>query len=102
MGPKKDVIDIVTELGGIKTTGSAQKLIEERLDGTNFSKLSLIKNETVLRKIANAIVLCDPDSVFINTGSDEDRQFIRDLSIGKGEESKLPMELLSSSVCIML
>jgi phosphoenolpyruvate carboxykinase (GTP) len=92
MGPKKDVIDIVTELGGIKTNESAQKLIEERLDATNLSKLSLIKNESVLRKIANAIVLCDPDSVFINTASDEDRQFIRDLSIEKGEESKLPIE----------
>jgi len=92
MGPKKDVIDIVTELGGIKTNESAQKLIGERLDATNLSKLSLIKNESVLRKIANAIVLCDPDSVFINTASDEDRQFIRDLSIEKGEESKLPME----------
>jgi phosphoenolpyruvate carboxykinase (GTP) len=92
MGPKKDVIDIVTELGGIKTNESAQKLIEERLDATNLSKLSLIKNESVLCKIANAIVLCDPDSVFINTASDEDRQFIRDLSIEKGEESKLPMD----------
>ena len=92
MGPKKDVIDIVTELGGIKTNEAAKKLIEERLDATNLSKLSPIKNESVLRKIANAIVLCDPDSVFINTGSDEDRQFIRDLSIEKGEESKLPME----------
>ncbi len=92
MGPKKDVIDIVTELGGIKTNEAAQKLIEERLDATNLAKLSLIKNESVLRKIANAILLCDPDSVFINTASDEDRQFIRDLSIEKGEESKLPME----------
>ena len=92
MGPKKDVIDIVTELGGIKTIESAQKLIEKRLDATNLSKLSLIKNQSVLQKIANAIVLCDPDSVFINTASDADRQFIRDLSIEKGEESKLPME----------
>ena len=92
MGPKKDVIDIVTELGGKKTNESAQKLIEERLDATNLAKLSPIKNESVLRKIANAIVLCDPDSVFINTASDEDRQFIRDLSIEKGEESKLSME----------
>ncbi|MEX1329234.1 MAG: phosphoenolpyruvate carboxykinase, partial [Desulfobacterales bacterium] len=85
MGPKKDVIDIVTELGGIKTIESAQKFIEKRLDATNLSKLSLIKNQSVLQKIANAIVLCDPDSVFINTASDADRQFIRDLSIEKGE-----------------
>ena len=92
MGPIKDVIDIVTELGGIKTTESAQNLINERLDAANLSKLSRVKNEAALGKIANAIVLCDPDSVFINTGWDEDRQFIRDLAIEKGEESKLPME----------
>ncbi|MGD9286132.1 MAG: phosphoenolpyruvate carboxykinase (GTP) [Desulfobacterales bacterium] len=92
MGPIKDVIDIVTELGAIKTSEAAQRLIEERLDENNLSKLSLIKNESVLRKIANAIVLCNPDSVFINTASAEDRQFIRELSLKKGEESKLPME----------
>ena len=92
MGPKKDVIDIVTELGGIKTYDAVQKLIEEKLDAANLAKLSPIKNEAVLRKIANAIVLCDPDSVFINTASKDDRQFVKDLSIEKGEESKLPMD----------
>ena len=38
-------------------------------------------------KIANAIAMCRPDSVFINTGSETDRQFIRDLAIERGEES---------------
>ena len=92
MGPKKDVIDIVAELGGIKTIESARKLLEERLDDINGSKLNRIKNEAVLQKIANAIVLCDPDRVFINTGSEADRQFVRNLALEKGEESKLPME----------
>ncbi len=81
MGPKKDVIDIVTELGGIRTIADAQKLFQERIDATHLAKLSQIKNEAVRLKIANAIVLCDPDSVFINTASDEDRQFIKDLSL---------------------
>ena len=92
MGPKKDVIDIVAELGGIKTIESARNLLEERLDDINGSKLNRIKNEAVLQKIANAIVLCDPDRVFINTGSEADRQFVRNLALEKGEESKLPME----------
>ena len=92
MGPKKDVIDIVAELGGIKTIESARTLLEERLDEVNGSKLNRIKNEAVLQKIANAIVLCDPDRVFINTGSQEDRQFVRNLALEKGEESQLPME----------
>ena len=92
MGPQKDVIDIVTELGGIRTAEAADKLFEERLDAVQLAKLNRIKNEAVRLKIANSIVLCDPDSVFINTGSDEDRQFIKDLSLEKGEEKKLPME----------
>jgi len=92
MGPQKDVIDIVTELGGIKTQEAAQEVFEDKLDAVNLSKLNEIKNEAVRLKIANAIVLCGPDSVFIDSGSEEDRQYIRDLSLEKGEESKLPME----------
>jgi len=92
MGPKKDVIDIVTELGGVRTTEAAEKVFAERITSDQLAKLDKIKNEAVRMKIANAIVLCDPDSVFINTASDEDRQFIRELSLEKGEEKTLPME----------
>ncbi len=92
MGPKKDVIDIVTELGGIRTAEAADKLFAERVETAQLAKLDQIKNEAVRIKIANAIVLCDPESVFINTASDEDRQFIKNLSLEKGEEKKLPME----------
>ena len=92
MGPKKDVIDIVTELGGIKNSEAADKLLKERLEADHLAKLNEVKNEAVRLKIANAIALCDPDDVFINTASDQDRQFIRDLSLEKGEEKALPME----------
>jgi phosphoenolpyruvate carboxykinase (GTP) len=92
MAPKKDVIDIVTELGGIRTAEAADKLFEARVEAAQLTKLNRIKNEAVRLKIANAIALCDPDKVFIDTASDEDRQFIKDLSLEKGEEKKLPME----------
>ena len=92
MGLKKDVIDIVTELGGIKNSDAADKLFADRLEAEQLSRLDKIKNEAVRLKIANAIVLCDPDKVFINTGSEADRQFIKDLSLEKGEEKALPME----------
>jgi phosphoenolpyruvate carboxykinase (GTP) len=92
MGPQKDVIDIVTELGGLKTQESAREIFEDKLDAVNLSKLNQIKNEAVRLKIANAIVLCGPDSVFIDSGSEEDRQYIRDLSLEKGEEASLPMD----------
>ena len=92
MGPNKDCIDIATELGGIKTLEAAGQLFEKKMDEANLAKLQKINNSDILKKIANAISICDPDSVFINTGSEADRQFIRDLAIEKGEESKLPME----------
>ena len=92
MGPIKDVMDIVTELGGIKTVDAAQQVFEKKIDAQNLAKLSPITNADVLKKIANAIVMCAPDSVFIDSGSEEDRQFIRELSLKKGEEKKLPMD----------
>lgn len=92
MGPRKDCIDIVTELGGIGDLKAAQRVFKEKMNTANLEKLKPFQNPDVLKKIANAIVLCDPDSVFIDTGSEEDRQFIRELSLKKGEESPLPMQ----------
>ena len=92
MGPQKKCIDIRTELGGIKDIDTAQQVFKVKMDAQNLGKLNRIQNPDVLKKIANATVLCEPDSVFIATGSDEDRQFIRELALKKGEESKLPME----------
>ena len=92
MGPKKDVIDIVSELGGIKTPEAAREVLKAKMDQANQAKLSQINNPEILMKMANAVVMCEPDAVFIASGSEEDRQFVRDLSLEKGEESKLFME----------
>ncbi len=81
--------DILEVVGEIKSLAAAKALFEKRLDATNSGKLSQIKNEDALIKIANAISICNPGSVFINTGSSEDVQWIRDYSIKKGEERKL-------------
>ena len=92
MGPKKDVIDILSELGGIKTPEAARDVLIAKMDAANQAKLKQIKNPEILKKMANAVVMCEPDAVFIATGSEGDRQFIRELSLEKGEESKLAME----------
>jgi len=92
MGPQKDVIDIVSELGGVKTPEEALEILNAKMDAANQAKLSQIKNPQILKKIANAVVMCQPDAVFIASGSEEDRQFVRELSLEKGEEATLPME----------
>jgi len=89
---KKKGIDIVVEIGGVSTYEAALKLFEEKLDEENLSKIKKISHTEIVIKIANAIAMCAPDSVFINTGSEADRQLIREMSLEKGEEAKLPME----------
>ena len=64
----KKGVDILAAVGGIKTIDEARKLLEEKLDAENLAKLNKIKTEDALIKIANAISLCEPDAVFIDTG----------------------------------
>jgi phosphoenolpyruvate carboxykinase (GTP) len=84
-------IDIVKEIGKITTAEAAAEVFHDRLEAEQLSRLQHIKNQAVLGKIANAIVMCDPDRVFINTGSEPDKQVIRDMAIQKKEEAPLPM-----------
>ena len=50
MGPQKDCVDIVTELGGIKDLDAAQHVIKAKLDASNLDKLRLIQNPDALKK----------------------------------------------------
>lgn len=81
--------DILSAVGGIATIAEARKVIDENLDAPNKEKLATIRNEEALLKIANAISMCKPEKVFIDSGSEEDIQWIREYSLEKGEEKKL-------------
>ncbi|MDM8525427.1 phosphoenolpyruvate carboxykinase (GTP) [Desulfococcaceae bacterium HSG8] len=89
---KKKGIDIVIEIGGITTADAAKQVFENQLDKEHLSRIQQIKNPEVILKIANAIVLCEPETVYINTGSEADKQFIRELALKNREEAGLPME----------
>ena len=88
----KKGVDILSGIGGIKTLDEAKAIFAKKCDQDGLDKLSKIKNEEALLKIANAIAMTDPDSVFVNTGSDADVQKVRDMSIEKGEEKALAMK----------
>ena len=81
--------DILATVGGITSVDEALAVLNENLDSDNLKKLAPITTGDALIKIANAIVMCKPDSVFIDTGSPEDVQWIREYSLTKGEEKKL-------------
>jgi phosphoenolpyruvate carboxykinase (GTP) len=67
-------VDILTDVGGVTTMEEARTVIEQKLDAVNQQKLAPITNEDALIKIAAAINMCEPDDVFINTGSPQHRQ----------------------------
>ena len=92
MFQKKKGIDIVVHIGGITTFEAAMRLFESRLDEKNLSRIQEIKNPEVAVKIANSIAMCEPETIFINTGSESDRAYIRELSVKNGEEANLPMD----------
>ncbi len=88
----KTGIDIVSDIGGVSNYESAIEVFRNKTDDMHFARIQRIDHSEIVVRMANAIVLCEPDSVFINTGSEADKQFIRDLAISKGEEKKLPMD----------
>nr|WP_320192192.1 phosphoenolpyruvate carboxykinase (GTP) [uncultured Desulfobacter sp.] len=85
-------MDPLQTLGKITSPTQALNLFASQLDSTQSAKIAKIKHPDVLVRIANAIALCRPSNVFINTGSDEDKETIRKIAIEKGEESALAMD----------
>ncbi|MBD3308650.1 phosphoenolpyruvate carboxykinase (GTP) [candidate division KSB3 bacterium] len=88
----KQGVDILSAIGGVKTLDQAQAVFEKKCDQENLAKLQKITNEEARLNIANAIAMMDPDTVFVNTGSAEDVQKVRELSLEKGEERPLAMK----------
>lgn len=85
-------INIIKQLGQISIAQDANDVFQKYMDKENLNRISRFKNPEILTLIANSIVLCKPKAVFVHTGSDEDRNFIKKLSIEKKEESPLAME----------
>ncbi|MCP3876017.1 MAG: phosphoenolpyruvate carboxykinase (GTP), partial [Desulfobacteraceae bacterium] len=84
-------IDIINELGKVTSEQSALDIFKQTMDDEQRAKLLKVKHPEVLKRIANAIVLCNPKSIFVNTGSSEDKAFIKNLSLEKKEERSLAM-----------
>lgn len=85
----KKGVDILTDLGGLKDESEIEKIFRDKMAEADFNKIQQIKNFEARLKIANAIALGQPDSVFVNTGSEEDKQYIRDMCLKRGEERAL-------------
>lgn len=67
-------------------------IILAKCDEASKAKFSVVKNEEILATIANRIELCNPKDIFVHTGSDEDRAYVKKMALEVGEEQKLAME----------
>jgi phosphoenolpyruvate carboxykinase (GTP) len=85
----KQGVDILAEVGGIRTIEEARRVFAQHLDEENRRKLARIETEGALVKIANAIAMCRPDRVVVNTGSPADVRWVREHALEKGEEASL-------------
>ncbi len=85
-------IDIISELGNVKTTEHAWVIFRQYMDKTQIFRISKIHHPDVLIKIANTLIVCNPRTAFINTGSKDDIAFIKQLSINNNEEKPLAIE----------
>ncbi|MBW1997626.1 MAG: phosphoenolpyruvate carboxykinase (GTP) [Deltaproteobacteria bacterium] len=84
--------DILAEVGGVRSIEEARDVFERSVDKENLEKLYGIKNEEALLKIANSISMCRPDSVLVISGTEEDAERVRELSIERAEEAPLAMK----------
>ncbi len=85
-------IDIVEEIGQLTSAEAALLAMEDHLDGEHLGRIQHFKSASILKKIANAIVMCQPERIYVNTGSEQDHKFIRQMALNKGEEAPLPMD----------
>jgi phosphoenolpyruvate carboxykinase (GTP) len=67
-------------------------VLESKLSTEDFNKLMALNNEKLFAFVADAVELCEPDSVWVSTDSEEDVKKNRELVIEKREEAKLAME----------
>ncbi len=85
-------MDVLNTLGKIDSPAQALDLFKQKMDTAHLNRISKIQNPDILVRIANAVMLCNPDKVYINTGSAEDKAFIKALALEKKEERALAME----------
>jgi len=71
---------------------SIKEILETKLDGDNLEKLMAVGNSYMHAFVADAIELCDPDSVFVCTDAAEDIAAIRARALDGGGEDKLAIE----------
>ena len=68
---------------------TVQSILRSKLRGDNYGKLVRLQNAKLNELLADAITLCEPESVFVCSDSEEEVRFIREQAVAIGEEKPL-------------
>lgn len=68
---------------------NALDFLKEKLGEDNFEKIQKINNSSVHEFIAKYVELFEPETVYVLTGTEEDKQFIRENAVKGKEEAEL-------------
>jgi phosphoenolpyruvate carboxykinase (GTP) len=71
---------------------SHASVLKSRLDERNYRVLTAIDNDRLLAFVADAVELCNPESVWVHTDSSEDAEYNRRMAIELGEERPLKLK----------
>lgn len=67
----------------------SSNILKEKLDSKQYDKLMRISNPELHEFIGKYIEHCNPEKVFVCTDSEEDIQYIREITVTNGEETRL-------------
>ena len=73
-------------------TDAQLELFRSKMDDASLAKLQAIDNAEVMDFVAQAVELCEPESVYVGDDSDEDVAYCRQLALDQKEERLLNTE----------
>jgi phosphoenolpyruvate carboxykinase (GTP) len=65
------------------------KLLRTALDAENYRRLESLRNPALEAFVADAVALCEPESVWVSTDAPEDIEYSRRMALEMGEERPL-------------
>jgi len=68
------------------------KILQSKLDAGNYRKIAALANERLFAFLADAITLCEPESVWVSTDSADDVAHTREMAKKLAEEKSLAIE----------
>lgn len=70
----------------LRVESDVLSILKSKMNSNHLNRLLKIDNPEFHKWIAEVISLCEPSSIYVNTGSEEDIEYFRRISLERGEE----------------